>query len=392
MSVLTKKIVTQLFNRADISLNGSHPWDIQVNNDRFFTRTLRGSLGFGESYMEGDWDVESIDALFKRIIRMEIVRSPLVSLNRLYLDIKSRLTNLQSRIGSLAIAETHYDLNHRLYEQFLGPYNQYTCCFFNRARTLEEAEVEKLEMICNKLDLQEDDEVLDIGCGWGGFAKYAAESRGCRVSGISISKEQIAYARDYTAGLPVEIIESDYRDLPDRFEPGHFDKAVIIGMIEHVGYKNYRGLLNIVHQLLKDRGLFLLHTIGNSQSTTVVDPWIEKYIFRNSMAPSMPQLADAMEGLFTVQDWENYGHYYAPTLAAWQQRFEENWPRIAAIETEHRFDEKFRRMFNYYFMSCKAGFETDHIHLWHIVMNKAGHTRGVYPRVNLLVPNTNDGQ
>jgi len=388
MGALAKKIVTNLFSQAGIKLDGSNPWDIQLNNDRFYTSTLRGSLGFGESYMKGDWDVDSMDALFRRIIRMNITESPLVLFNRLFLDIKSRLTNLQTRIGSLAIAETHYDLDHRLYELFLGPYNQYTCCFFNKAKTLEEAEVEKLEMICDKLDLREGDRVLDIGCGWGGFAKYAAETRGCRVTGISISKEQIAYSRRYTEGLPVDIINCDYRDLPERIDASYFDKAVIIGMIEHVGYKNYRKLVNIVHRLIKDDGMFLLHTIGNSRRTTIVDPWIEKYIFRNSMAPAMSQLANAFEGLFVVQDWENYGHYYAPTLAAWQHNFETNWRQIEAIETEHRFDEKFRRMFNYYFLSCKAGFETDHINLWHIVMSKEGHGSTVYPRVNLLSQNS----
>jgi cyclopropane-fatty-acyl-phospholipid synthase len=328
--------------------------------------------------------VESIDALFRRIIRMEVTRSPMVLVNRAMLEARARLTNLQTRIGSRAIAETHYDLDHRLYELILGPYNQYTCCFFKQAKSLEEAEVEKLEMICNKLDLRDGERVLDIGCGWGGFAKYAAETRGCRVTGISISTEQIAYAREYTAGLPVEIVECDYRDLSKMFEPEHFDKAVIIGMIEHVGYKNYRRLFEIVSRILKNQGLFLLHTIGNSRRTRVVDPWIEKYIFRNSMAPAMAQLAHSLEGLWAVQDWENYGHYYAPTLAHWQARFEQNWEQIKALPVENRFDERFRRMFNYYFLSCKAGFETEYIYLWHLLMSKQGHGKGVNPRVNLL--------
>jgi cyclopropane-fatty-acyl-phospholipid synthase len=292
--------------------------------------------------------------------------------------------NLQTRRGSLTIAEVHYDLDHRLYKQFLGPYNQYTCCFFNQAENLEEAEVEKLEMVCNKLDIQPGDKVLDIGCGWGGFARYAAETRGCHVTGISISKEQIEYARKYAEGHPVDIIESDYRDLPKLYDNRHFDKVVIIGMIEHVGYKNYRRLFEIIHQLLDDNGRFLLHTIGNSHTTTVVDPWIEKYIFPNSMAPSMRQLAASAEQLFVIQDWENYGHYYAPTLAAWHENFHRNWEAIASIENEQRFDERFRRMFNYYFLSCKAGFETEHIFLWHLVMTKQGLGKGVYPRVNLL--------
>ena len=384
MSQIARNFVSKLLDQAGVFINGNRPWDIQVHKERFYGRTLRGSLGFGESYMDGDWDVESIDGLFRRIIRMNVTHSPMVLLNRVLLDARSRLTNLQTRHGSRAIAEAHYDLDHRLYERFLGPYNQYTCCFYHRAETLEEAEVEKLEMVCNKLDLQEGDRVLDIGCGWGGFAKYAAETRGCHVTGISISTEQIAYARKYTRGLPVEIIECDYRDLLQKFQPGHFDKIVIIGMIEHVGYKNYRRIFEIVRQVLKDKGLFLLHTIGNSCITRVVDPWIEKHIFRNSMAPAMAQLARSLEGLFVVQDWENYGHYYASTLAHWQERFEKNWSDIAAIPTSRPFDERFRRMFNYYFLSCKAGFETEHIFLWHLVMSKEGHGSDVYPRVNLL--------
>ena len=384
MSTVAKNFVSKLLSHAGVTIGGSEPWDIQVNNDLFYTRTLRGSLGFGEAYMDGHWDVESIDALFRRIIRKEVTRKPMVLANRAMLEARARLTNLQTRIGARAIAETHYDLDHRLYEFILGPYNQYTCCFFNQASSLEEAEVEKLEMVCNKLDLREGERVLDIGCGWGGFAKYAAETRGCRVSGISISREQIAYAREYTAGLPVEIVECDYRDLPKRFEAEHFDKAVIIGMIEHVGYKNYRRIFEIVSRMLKNQGLFLLHTIGNSRMTRVVDPWIEKYIFRNSMAPAMAQLARSLEGLWVVQDWENYGHYYAPTLAHWQARFEQNWEQIKALPVKNRFDERFRRMFNYYFLSCKAGFETEYIYLWHLLMSKQGHGKGVHPRVNLL--------
>jgi cyclopropane-fatty-acyl-phospholipid synthase len=386
MSNLARKLVTDLFSRAGVTIDGPNPWDPQIHDAGFFDRVLTGgSLGFGESYMDGAWDAEQLDALVRRIIQVKATGSAIVTLNRFWHDLKSRLVNLQTRKGSMAIAETHYNLDHRLYQQFLGPYNQYTCCFFNKAKTLEEAEVEKLEMVCNKLQLKPGDKVLDIGCGWGGFARYAAQTRNCQVTGISISREQIAYARKYTAGLPVTIIESDYRDLPNLYSSRHFDKVVIVGMIEHVGYKNYRRLFEIVHQLLNDEGIFLLHTIGNSATTTVVDPWIEKYIFRNSMAPSMAQLAKSAENLLVIQDWENYGHYYAPTLSAWHRNFNENWQRIRAIEGSQRFDERFRRMFNYYFLACKAGFETEHIYLWHLVMTKQGMGKDVYPRVNLLL-------
>jgi cyclopropane-fatty-acyl-phospholipid synthase len=381
--VISKKIVSDLLGKAGVRINGNNPWDIQVNDDRFYSRAMRGSLGFGESYMDGDWDVDQLDELFRRIIRTGIAGGGLVRFNRIWLDLKSRLVNLQSRAGSKATAETHYDLDHQLYELFLGPYNQYTCCFFNEATTLEEAEVEKLEMLCDKLQLSAEDRVLDVGCGWGGFAKYAAETRGCHVTGVSISTEQIDYAREYTRGLPVDIIEADYRDLPGMFPNGHFEKVLICGMIEHVGYKNYRSIMEVLREVMNDQGTFLLHTIGNSQDTTICDPWLEKYIFRNSMLPSIAQLAHAFEDIFVVQDWENYGHYYAPTLAAWQQKFEHNWGQIKAIEAPRPFNERFRRMFNYYFLSCKAGFETEYINLWQIVLTKQGCGKAVYPRVNL---------
>jgi cyclopropane-fatty-acyl-phospholipid synthase len=380
--VFAKKTITSLFSKAGVHINGSNPWHIQVNDERFYSRALRGSLGFGESYVDGDWDVSQLDALFRRIIRANLTSSRVVKLGRTGLDLKSRLVNLQSRKGSKMIAEHHYDLDHRLYEQLLGPYNQYTCCFFNKAQTLEEAEIEKLEMICDKLDIKEGDNVLDIGCGWGGFAKYAAETRGCRVTGVSISIEQIEYARQYTSGLPVEIIEADYRDLPGMYPDGHFDKILICGMIEHVGYKNYRSIMKVIHRVMKDEGYFLLHTIGNGQNTTVCDPWLEKYIFRNSMLPSIAQLADAFEDLLVVQDWENYGHYYAPTLAAWHRNFDANWESISKIDAPKPFDEKFRRMFDYYLLTCKAGFETEYINLWHVVLTKKGCRNSVYDRVN----------
>ena len=198
------------------------------------------------------------------------------------------------------------------------------------------------------------------------------------------STEQIAFAKGYTEGLPVDIVKCDYRDLPEVRESGSFDRILICGMIEHVGYRNYRRIMRIVHDMLAPGGLFLLHTIGNSVNTTIADPWIVKYIFRNSMLPSMQQLAGAVKGLFTVHDWENYGHYYAPTLAAWQSNFERNWDEIAALDTVRPFDGRFRRMFNYYFLSCKAAFEVESIYLWHLVMSRKGEGRDVYPRVNLL--------
>lgn len=375
-----KRIVTNTLARADVAVNGDRPWDVRVNDERFYRRAIRGSLGLGESYIDGDWDVEELDELFRHLLAAATHTGALSRINRFYHDLRSRLRNLQSRKRSQAVAEEHYNLDHRMYEQFLGPWNQYTCCFFTDTDDLRQAEINKLEMICNKLEINENDRVLDIGCGWGGFAKYAARYRGCEITGVTISTEQAGFAREHTAGLPVDIVLADYRDLPASLDT-KFDKILICGMIEHVGYKNYQTLMRVVYQLLDDDGLFLLHTIGNSEDTTIVDPWIEKYIFRNSMAPSMAQLAKSIQGLFSAHDWENYGHFYSSTLSAWQARFEKNWEKIKALTGKQAFDEKFRRMWNYYLLSSKAAFDLEQLLLWQIVMSKMGSRDTVYTRV-----------
>ena len=385
MGKLAQGIVSRLLAEADIEVGGRRPWDIQVNDSRFWHRSLRGSLGFGEAYMDGYWDAESLDAVFRRLIRAGATRSRIQRINQGMLAALSRLSNRQTRARSQVIAETHYDLDHRLYASFLGPYMQYSCNFFNHASTLEQAEKEKLEMVCNKLDLRGREKVLDIGCGWGGFAHYAAQTRNCRVTGVNISHEQVKFARRKTAGLEAEILRCDYRDLPKRFDEGHFHKAVSIGMFEHVGYRNFGCFFDIVHRSIRDDGLFLLHTIGSNRPGIHTDPWLEKYIFRNSVLPSAAQIAKAVQGLFVIQDWENYGHYYARTLAEWRDRFEAHWPSISALEGPHPFDGRFRRMFRYYLSSCKAAFETEFIHLWQIVLTKEGQGETVYPRVILLV-------
>ena len=381
MELTPKGFVTKIFERAGIRIDGDAPWDITVHHPRFFRRVLRGSIGLGESYTDGDWDTPQLDATIRRLLRTGAPSSTLARTGRILKDLRSRVANLQTRHRSRAVAEQHYDLDHRLYTQFLGPHNQYTCCFFDRTDDLRVAEERKLEMLCDKLEIGADDRVLDIGSGWGGFVGYAARTRGCKAVGISLSGEQIEYSRRYTSGLGVEIVKCDYRDLPERFAPASFDKILVCGMLEHVGHKNYRRIMQIILRLLSARGLFLLHTIGNRDITTIVDPWIEKYIFRNSMIPAMQQIADAASGLFVIQAWENYGYYYSKTLRAWYENFNRNWPNIMRIEAVPRFDEKFRRMWNYYLLSCKAAFDVEELHLWQIVMSKYGARSDVYGRV-----------
>ncbi len=375
-----KSVVHRLLRGTGVQLDGPQPWDLQVRHPRFYRRALRGSLGIGGSYMDGDWNCADLAGLFRRVLSAGQQDNLTLRMARAWRTLRARLTNLQTRRRSMAVAEEHYNLDHRMYSLFLGPWNQYTCCFFDGTDDLEHAERIKLEMICDKLGLQPGHRLLDIGCGWGGLARYAAATRGCAVTGISLSTEQIDYARQYTQGLPVEILKLDYRDLPAAgIEP--FDRISIVGMIEHVGYKNYRQLMQVVHRMLKPDGQFLLHTIGNFEETAVADPWFEKYIFRNSMIPSMAQLARSVEGLFVVEDWENYGQDYVRTLRAWYDNFNRNWPQIQGLEGIQRFDERFRRMWNYYLQSSEAAFAVEHLHLWHLVMTPRGSGRGVYDRV-----------
>ena len=316
----SKEVVTELLQKAGVAVNGNAPWDIQVHDERFYDCVLsEGSLGLGESYMDGWWDVRELDEFFHRTLAAGLDRA-VVSWRNAKAYLRVLLVNQQSRRRGMRVAREHYDLSPALYKSFLGSYNQYTCGYFKDTDNLNVAQERKLDLICRKLCLVPTDTVLDIGCGWGGFAKYAAEHVGCSVVGITISDEQARYAEAHTKGLPVEIRKQNYRDLS-----GMFDKVLICGMIEHVGRKNYRRIMEIVRERLAPDGLFLPHTIGGNKSVRHTEPWIDRYIFPNSMLPSVRQLAMAVEGLFVIEDWHSFGAYYDKTLMAWHRNFTANW-------------------------------------------------------------------
>lgn len=359
----SKEIVTDILLTAGIRINGSEPWDIQVSDERFYKRVLgEGTLGLGESYMDGWWDCTDLDQFFYRAIRSKLNKKIKITPNIIWHYLKAVLLNRQKKSRSIEVAKKHYDLSNELYMSFLDKYNQYTCGYFQDTDNLEIAQQNKLDLICKKLELKPTDRVLDIGCGWGGFAKYAAEHYKCHVTGITISKEQFVYATEFTKGLPVEIKMLDYRDLDEKF-----DKILICGMIEHVGYKNYRKIFEIVNKSLNDDGLFLLHTIGSVKTVKAVEPWMDKYIFPNGLLPSMKQLSRNMENLFVVEDWHNFGQYYDQTLMSWYRNFQKNWPSI-----KRNYDERFYRMWKYYLLSCAGAFRARQIQLWQIVLSKRG--------------------
>jgi cyclopropane-fatty-acyl-phospholipid synthase len=363
--------IERLLAMADVEIDGTRPWDIQVHDDALYARVLaEGALGLGESYMDGWWDCERLDELFHRVLAAEL-DARVQPMAEVWSVLKAKLFNLQKRSRAFQIGKRHYDIGNELYRRMLDSRMIYSCGYWKDAATLDEAQEAKLELVCRKLDLRPGMRVLDIGCGWGGTAKYAAERYGVEVVGITVSEEQAKYARELCRGLPVEIRLQDYRDLDESF-----DRVLSLGMFEHVGYKNYRTYVSVVRRCLGDDGLFLLHTIGGNRSAVRTDPWIARYIFPNSMLPSAKQIAAAIEGIFVLEDWHNFGADYDRTLMCWFRNFDESWPAL-----KDRYDERFYRMWKYYLLSCAGSFRARRIQLWQIVLSPRGVPGGyVSPR------------
>ena len=298
-----KVIVTDALCTADIQINGSRAWDITVHNDEFYSKVLsEGSLGLGESYMDSWWDCEAIDQCMARILSAHLESHVSLNWPMVWGLLKAYLFNLQDKRGSMKVIDQHYQLGNELYQNMLDTFMAYSCGFWKEAKDLNAAQEAKFDLICRKLHLQPGMELLDIGCGWGGFKKYAAKKYGVKVVGITLSANQAEYAREVCKGLPVEIRVEDYRDVK-----GTFDRVVEIGMFEHVGEKNYREFFEIVNRCLKPGGLMMLHTIGSNTTGCGTDPWISTYIFPNGHLPSISQIGRAIEGLFVMEDWHNFG-------------------------------------------------------------------------------------
>ncbi len=359
----SKKLAQNLLEQADIRINGTRPWDMLVYNDKLYDRVLsQGSLGLGEAYIEGWWDTPALDDFFFRILRAELYNKISLTWPWLWAYLKAQLMNLQTKTRAFEVGERHYDLGDDLFKAMLDKRMIYSCGYWKNASHLDEAQEHKLELICKKLYLKPGMKVLDIGCGWGGLARYMAEKYNVSVVGVTISKEQARTAQDYCKGLPVEIRLQDYRDVDDIF-----DRVVSVGMFEHVGYKNYKTFMERVHQVLKNNGLFLLHAIGGNISTTVPDPWIEKYIFPNGLIPSIAQVGTALENLFVMEDWHNFGADYDKTLMSWYENFDRNWPTL-----RDTYGDKFYRMWKYYLLSCAGLFRARGAQLWQLVLSKKG--------------------
>lgn len=361
--------IRKMLAGTTVEINGPNPWDPQIRNPAFYKRVLiDGSLGLGESYMDGWWESEQLDEMYNRLLRSpQIRRRKFFSYIAPYL--LSLAANLQRKARAFQVGEAHYDLGNDMYRAMLDQRMIYTCGYWRDADNLDDAQRHKLDLVCRKLDLQPGMRVLDIGCGWGGFAKYAVENYAVEVVGVTISKQQIALGTEQCRGLPVELRLQDYREVN---EP--FDAIVSLGMFEHVGHKNYRTYMRVARRCLKEEGKFLLQTIGKNNSSVGVDPWIAKYIFPNGEIPSLKQISAALESLMVIEDVHNFGADYDKTLMAWFANFHRAWPQLA-----ENYPERFYRMWKYYLHVCAGAFRARNLQLWQIVMS-TGAREGAYRR------------
>jgi cyclopropane-fatty-acyl-phospholipid synthase len=360
-------IVRELFGHAGVEFGGTQPWDIKVHDQRFYERVLRdASIGFGESYMEDWWEVPQLDVLIDKLMRANIKQKIQGSWRLKALTVKAMFLNLQAKARAGASIEAHYDIGNDLYTRMLDERMVYTCAYWNNAETLTEAQEAKLDLVCRKVGLEPGMRVLDLGCGWGGFASWAAEKYGCSVLGVTLSKDQVSLGNELWGPkgkkLDVELRLCDYRDVQ-----GTFDRVVSIGMMEHVGPKNHRDMMKVIDRCLVDDGIALVHTIANNRSLRHGTPWIEKYIFPNAVAPSLEQIGRAIGGLLVIEDLHNIGPDYDPTLMAWWDNFDRTYSEIS-----HKYDRKFYQMWKFYLQAAAGAARARDGQLYQMVLTKTG--------------------
>jgi cyclopropane-fatty-acyl-phospholipid synthase len=356
--------VSDILKHADVQINGTRPQDITIHDSRVYGRVLRDrELGLGESYMDGWWDAKRPDELIAHILSADLAAkvkpSPALIATGLAQIIGATVNNRQTVTKAKKNASHHYNIGNDLYERMLDQRMIYSCGYWDGVKTLDEAQTNKLDLICRKLQLKKGMTLLDIGCGWGGFAEYAARHYGVTVTGISPASEQVKIAKKRTKGLKVKILQKDYRDMT-----GQFDRITSIGMLEHVGIKNYGTFFAACKRLLAPGGMMLHHTIGSNQTYNPREAkWIDRYIFPGGEIPTIAQVASAVEKKFVIEDLHNFGPDYDKTLMAWYQNFKRHYPEIS-----DKYDQRFYRMWEFYLLMFAALFRTRNLQLWQFVM------------------------
>ena len=369
-----RKALGDLLARCGIELDGPRPHDVRVLHPRFYDVALQigGSTSLRDAYVDGLWDSERLDEVTYRVLTHAPKLPGSEQLLLAWMAFTGTVRNPQSARRSFR-GGRHYQLGEPLFRAMLDHRLIYSCAYFRTATNLDDAQEAKLDLVCRKLQLQPGMRVLDIGCGWGGFARFAAERYGAQVVGVTVAPDQARVAARACEGLPVQIRLQSYHALPGQDVP--FDAVVSIGMFEHVGRRNYARYFGVVRDCLAPDGLCLLQTIGAPKTTTTYDPWMDRHIFPGAFLPSVKHIAAACDGALVIEDWHNFGAYYDKTLMAWHERFERAWPELRA-----RYDERFRRMWKCYLLTCAGAFRARHTQLWQIVFSRSG-VRGGYDSV-----------
>lgn len=358
-----ERAVQQILAAADIEIGGTRPQDIIIHDTRLYARVIReGDLGLGEAYMDGWWDANQLDMFFAHLLSIDPMRAIKMSPGLALELVKVKLVNQQTTKKAKKDVSHHYNIGNDLYKSMLDKRMIYTCAYWKNAKNLDQAQEAKLDLVCKKLELKPGMKVLDIGCGWGGFAKFAAERYGVHVTGVTPAKEQVELARKNTKGLDVDILQLDYRDVT-----GSFDRIVSIGMLEHVGGKNYRTFFNKCNELLAPNGIMMHHTIGGSVPYRAdMARWMRKYIFPGTYLPTLGDISRAVEHTFAIEDVQNLGEDYHRTLLEWDANFKKHYPTL-----DHEvYDERFYRMWEYYLLLCGGLFHSHGLYLWQIVFRR----------------------
>lgn len=368
--MLSKSALKDILGQVGVTVNGTKPYDIHVHNPELYKKMMvEPSIAAGEGYMKRWWDCEKLDELFFRICRYNLDEKIYYKWHMVLSFVMNKIMNFQTPLKSKEVAEKHYNLGNTFYSYMLGPSMAYTCAYWKNANNLDQAQFDKFDLVCRKIDLKPGERVLELGCGWGGLAKYMAEKYGCIVDAVNISTEQVNFAKESCKGLPVTIHLCDYRD-SQVYNPQKklYDKVVSVGLCEHIGHKNYKSFIKLARDNIKEEGLFLLHTIGKNFSNAYVDPWTEKYIFPNGILPTVKLLGEAFEGHFILEDFHNFGADYDKTLMAWHKNFNENWKKHLAS----KFDDTFFRLWNYYLLTNAGAFRSRSLQLWQMVLSPKG--------------------
>lgn len=367
-SVLQKNAYAVL-KKSGITINGNNPWDIQIHDKSILLDVfLKGSIGLGDGYTNGKWDVAQIDVLFEKLIRNQ-TRFSMSAMEIIYL-LRNAVLNTQIGKRAFVVALKHYDLGNEMYTYMLGESMGYSSgMFLHPTDTLTQAQYNKFDQLCKKLRLKSGMKVLEIGSGWGTFARHAIKNYGVEVIGLTVSKEQKVFAEKTCKNLPAKFLLMDYQNLGEKYTK-YFDRVVSIEMIEAVGKKNLETYFSTIARVLKDDGLLGLQAIVGTGND---DTFLSTRIFPNGHVPSEKEIMVSSWGHLRVKQWEGFGKDYDKTLLCWEKNFRNNWKQIIkSTDTKGVtvYDEKFYRMWRYYLLLCAASFRVGLNDVTQIIMSK----------------------